>query len=239
MSPITQRNWMAAALAGGLALGGGGLPVFAQKTGEVLEPEPNLEEAEELAAVGLLPNEIVPMRLEAGERNPFERRPDLEAEKKVEKGVELSEEDRIRQVFARLEVLGIRRSETGVRVLLGDMMLQAGDIVPPVLPDQTQTLVVKSITEDEIELIWTTDHDKKRPRRVQIPVDMTPRVAFVLSGQEKEGPSPPVLTTRKVTAPEGTSDGRYRVERGVVQDADADPEEKEGESSIAGGSETP
>ena len=128
----------------------------------------------------VMPGDIKPEQITAQERNPFERRVELKSEDDLAAGVELSEEDRVRQRFNNLEVRG---GTAGVRVLLSDMILEKGKLVAPVLAEQTIQLVVSELTADEIVLTWVDDIGKKRPRTIVVPYDLTPRVASLLSGQ--------------------------------------------------------
>jgi len=128
----------------------------------------------------VMPGDIKPAKLTDDERNPFERRVELKTEDDLAHGVELSEEDRVRQKFNSLQVRG---GTAGVRVLLSDMILEKGKLVAPVLADQTINLVVSELTAEEIVLTWVDDIGKKRPRTIVVPYDLTPRVASLLSGQ--------------------------------------------------------
>ena len=128
----------------------------------------------------VMPGDIKPEKIAAEERNPFERRVELKNEDDLAAGVELSEEDRVRQKFNSFKVRG---GTAGVRVLLSDMILEKGKMVDPVLAEQTINLVVSELSTDEIVLTWVDDIGKKRPRTIVVPYDLTPRVASQLSGQ--------------------------------------------------------
>ena len=128
----------------------------------------------------ILPSDIQPIQLKADERNPFEKRVELKTEQDIEEGVELSEEDRVRNKFNELTVRG---GSPGVRILLSDMILEKGKLVDPVLVGQTIRLVVTRISTAEIELTWVDDVGKKRPRTIVVPYDLSPKVGFLLSGQ--------------------------------------------------------
>lgn len=152
----------------------------------------------------IMPGDIQPVQLKAGERNPFEKRVELKTEREVEAGAELSEEDRVRKKFNELEVRG---GSPGVRILLSDMILEKGKFVDPVLVDQTIQLIVTSISSNEIELSWADDVGKTRPRTIVLPYDLSPKVGFLLSGQsdlaedEKRVISERVMTRGERPAP--------------------------------------
>lgn len=142
----------------------------------------------------ILPEQIAPVELKENERNPFERRVELKTEEDIEQGVELSEEDRVRRKFNSLQVMG---GTKGKRVLLADMILEEGRVLGPVLPDQTIELVVTEISANEVELTWLNDLEKKRPRTIIIPYDLSPRIGVLLSGQtDLEGDDQPIITER-------------------------------------------
>ena len=142
----------------------------------------------------IMPTDIQPASIDAEERNPFEKRVELKTKEDVQQGVELSEEDRVRQKFNELEVKG---GSPGKRILLADMILEQGRMVGPVIVDQTIQLVVTAISTDEIELTWADDVGKKRPRTIVLPYDLSPKIGFQLPGQTQldEGEAP-VLAAR-------------------------------------------
>ena len=128
----------------------------------------------------IMPTDIQPIVIKTEERNPFEKRVELKSEQDVQQGVELSEEDRIRQRFNELEVKG---GAPGRRILLSDMILEKGKPVVPVIVGQTIQLVVTDISTDEIELTWMVDVGKQRPRTIVLPYDLSPKIGFLLPGQ--------------------------------------------------------
>ena len=157
-----------------------------------------------------MPGDIKPEKITAQERNPFERRVELQTED--DRGTELSEEDRIRQKFHDFKVRG---GTAGVRVLISDMILEKGKKVAPVLPDQTINLVVSELTTDEIVLTWIDDLDKKRPRTIVVPYDLTPRVASLMSGQtEMDDREKRVMMERVMTRADRPSMPVLRVKDG-------------------------
>ena len=142
----------------------------------------------------IMPTDIQPVALTADERNPFEKRVELKTEEDVQEGIELSEEDRVRQRFNELEVKG---GSSGKRILLADIILEQGKPVDPVLVGQTIRLMVTEISTAEIELTWIDDVGKKRPRTIVLPYDLSPKIGFQLPGQTKlEDGDAPVLASR-------------------------------------------
>lgn len=99
----------------------------------------------------ILPNQKTSEQVKEGERNPFT---------KVNQGVQnmdangTTEENEIRDRLAKLRVVGVSPGQRGLRVMLGDMVLEPGEDVPQVLPEQTLSLRVGAISSRAIELVW-------------------------------------------------------------------------------------
>ncbi len=146
------------------------LPVLAQQSA----PTPEGEEAPERVQYTLiLPEEKNPEIVKPEENSPFEVTAG-EAEMDAD-----SEENRVRDILLRMPAVGGGSGANGMRVMLGSMRLQAGQEVPPVLPDQQVLLKVKSVTPTAIELIWV---EKKPtglpPKPFVINVDVSPKVRY-------------------------------------------------------------
>lgn len=69
--------------------------------------------------------------------------------------------------------------------LVGDIILREGERVAPVLPDQTETLIVSQITRNRVDLAFLETKEATQPRTITLKVDQTPRVHQLLSGQNK------------------------------------------------------
>ena len=107
----------------------------------------------EIESIGLLPKQKKAAQVSADEFNPFAIVLDETAE--IEEFEDVSaQEQKIRGVFKTLGVSGVTKSGTGYKVLIGDMILREGQIVPFVIPDQTEELEVLSINEDEMVIGW-------------------------------------------------------------------------------------
>jgi hypothetical protein len=129
-----------------------------------------------------------------GERNPFGK---SDSEKKVADQKGTNEENLIRDRLAKLQVVGASPGVNGLRVMLGDMVLEPGQSVPKVLSDQTVMLRVGSITQTTIELIWVEKKPTGLPARTMvIPIDLRPYVRYKLQGQ-------PPANRDDETAPDG------------------------------------
>lgn len=152
------------------------------------------EEAEKRVQYQLvLPDEKTPENVKPEEHNPFES----ETEALSRKSTGDTEENRVRDKLLKLSVVGIKRMADGrMRVLLGDIILETGRVVPPVLPDQMVELKVKNITSQYIELAW----QEKRltglpPKLMTIPINIAPQVRYQMFGQsdaelkESKGPN--------------------------------------------------
>jgi len=129
----------------------------------------------------VLPEEKTPENVKPEEHNPFES--ENEALSRQSPGD--TEENRVRDKLLKLSVVGTKRMPDGrMSVLLGDIILETGGTVPPVLPEQLVELKVKNITAQYIELAW----QEKRltglpPKLMIIPINITPQVRYQMLGQ--------------------------------------------------------
>ncbi|MFT5105120.1 MAG: hypothetical protein ACI9UA_000738, partial [Pseudoalteromonas tetraodonis] len=135
--------------------------------------------AESASDIGTLPSQRIPAAVDSGDRNPFATtiaiREDIPGNFEGD-----SEESRIRKVFQGLKVTG----RVGVaRVLVGDLVLKEGAIVPQVIENQTDILKVTKITDTEVELTWIDEEVVDSPRKLPIPIELDPVVSFVLPGR--------------------------------------------------------
>ena len=142
---------------------------------------------ETAADIGTLPSQKVPAPVVEGDRNPFATRIPQKEEGFGNIDAE-SEESRIRQIFANLQVNGYVPGSTGsARVLVGDLILREGIDVPQVIENQTDVLRVTRISKKEVEITWIDEEVAEAPRKLLIPINLEPEVSFVLPGR---GPSP-------------------------------------------------
>jgi hypothetical protein len=148
------------------------------------------------ASVGVLPDQRKPVTVAAQERNPLSKQ-EIKTAAAPEDDKE-SEENRIRRALRKLAVVGRTRASGGSwKVMLGDLILETGKYVPPVIPGQTEVLRVKEITDSSAELVWIDKSGEPEARSLSIPIDLTPRVRTVLVGGEDKpvsGNDPKVLT---------------------------------------------
>ncbi|MCA1963041.1 MAG: hypothetical protein LDL31_03735 [Prosthecobacter sp.] len=140
----------------------------------------------------ILPDEKTPETIRPEENNPFEAIGD----KDTNEGD--TEENRVRSILQSMPAKGGGFGPQGMRVMLGSMRLEAGQEVPPVLPDQEVVLKVKSITPTQIELVWV---EKKPtglpPKPFVIDVDVSPKVRVQLPAGTGTAASAPVGLVKK------------------------------------------
>jgi len=149
------------------------------------------------ASIGILPSQKIPASIDPGDRNPFAARinrddnatGDFEAE---------SEESKIRQVFANLQVTGHVPSGGGSpRVLIGDIILKEGAPVPQVIVNQTDELRVTRITSKEVEITWMNQIEVDQPSKMLIPINLEPTVPFILPGSGNSSSGQLVVEVKK------------------------------------------
>ncbi|MEQ1751072.1 MAG: hypothetical protein ABL974_16710 [Prosthecobacter sp.] len=121
----------------------------------------------------ILPEEKTPEMVKPEDNNPFEV---TAGDSKTDVD---SEENRVRDILLGMSAVGGGFDADGMRVMLGSMRLEAGQMVPNVLPDQQVMLKVKSVSPTAIELVWV----EKRPTGLPpkpfvINVDVSPKVRY-------------------------------------------------------------
>ena len=132
----------------------------------------------------ILPEEKTPETVKPEEHNPFES--ESESQNRLAPGD--TEENRVRDRLLKLPVVGTKRMENGgMRVLLGDLILETGKAVPTVLPGQLVELRVKNITEQYIELAWQEKRASGLPPKLMIiPINIAPKIRYQMPGQVDE-----------------------------------------------------
>jgi hypothetical protein len=152
------------------------ISVFIAATAVMAQEQPlgTAEEAPERVQYTLfLPEEKTPEVIKAEENNPFEAAVD-QNQKEGD-----TEENRVRDMLLQMPAKGGGNGPEGMRVMLGSMRLEAGQMVPDVLPDQQVKLKVKAISPTQIEMVWV---EKKPtglpPKPFVIDVDVSPRVRY-------------------------------------------------------------
>lgn len=130
----------------------------------------------------ILPDEKAPEVVKPNEPNPFAKS-DANAIKAEETS---SEENRVKDILKALGVSGKKCDPvTGMvsSVMLGDMRLERGAILPPVIADQTVRLRVNSLSDTAIEMFWV-EKNKRNMSLTQrtpfiIPINLGPTVRTV------------------------------------------------------------
>lgn len=143
----------------------------------------------------ILPDEKAPELVKPNEQSPFGGLAD-DKNKETASG----EETKVGDMLRSLPVVGKSSRNT---VLLGDIILRRGELVPAIIPNQTVQLMVKDISPDKIELVWV---EKKptglNPRLLTIMTDVSPQVLQRLPGGGKgSSSSSPVMAVMKSKAP--------------------------------------
>lgn len=162
------------------------IPVFSQTEEEI---NAILDPAAAAAAnfaptrmIDMRPDEKRPLMLKLTERNPYARRAP-EQEDISDEG-ENAEEIQIRERLNSLRVTGSSRGPQGLRILLGDIILEKGRNLPELLEDQSESLQVVEVNEESLVLSWL-DAETGQPtgKTMQIPYDLTPSISYALKGQ--------------------------------------------------------
>jgi hypothetical protein len=132
--------------------------------------------------IAMRPEEKRPLTLKSDERNPYAKR-SMEAEDSSEETIN-AEELQIRERLGSLRVTGKSQGPNGIIILLGDLILEQGRILPQLLEDQGENLKVMEINEDSVVLGWL-DIETAEPtgKTMQVAYDLSPSVSYALHGQ--------------------------------------------------------
>ncbi|MDF1825654.1 MAG: hypothetical protein P1U68_13495 [Verrucomicrobiales bacterium] len=134
--------------------------------------------------IEMSPEQKRPLLLKEGERNPYARR-SPEQENVNDEG-ENAEEMQIRQRLSSLSVSGKSQGSKGLRILLGDIILEQGRILPQLLLDQTQNLKVIEVSEDAVLLGWLDiETGELTGKTIPVTYDLSPSISYALHGQDR------------------------------------------------------
>lgn len=156
--------------------------------------------AGEQSSVGPLPSARPGATVDGTERNPFAKKEEPKAKQATAARDMESEEGRIRSALESLEIVGRARDGDGWKVLMGDLILVKGTVLPPIISGQTYVLQVVGISEVSLEIEWTEQGSNSPPRRFLVPIRLRPTVR---SGREDPRPAatPVVIKVPDHTAP--------------------------------------
>ncbi|MEC5126767.1 hypothetical protein VSU19_08405 [Verrucomicrobiales bacterium BCK34] len=132
--------------------------------------------------IEMRPADKSPLITKANERNPYARR--SAADEARANGEENQEEIQIRQKLSTLSVKGRSIGPNGPRILLGDIILEKGKELPPLLQQQVESLKVIDISDNSIILGWLDVESRELTgKTMQVTYDLTPRITYALHGQ--------------------------------------------------------
>ncbi len=132
--------------------------------------------------IGMRPDEKRPLILKASERNPYAKR-SAEKEATGEEGIN-AEELQIRNRLSSLTVTGRSLGPNGLRVLLGDIILEQGRLLPQLLEEQSESLQVVELNENTVILGWLDiETNELTGKTMQVAYDLSAKVGYALHGQ--------------------------------------------------------
>jgi hypothetical protein len=135
--------------------------------------------------IQMRPTEKRPLALKEDERNPYAKRNPQSEVVSAQEGD--AEELRIRQRISMLRVSGRSMGPNGLRVLLGDIILEKGRVLPQLLEDQSEILQVLELSEDAAVLGWIDrETNQVTGKTIQVSYDLAPSVSYALQGQAGE-----------------------------------------------------
>lgn len=159
--------------------------------------------AQDDSEVGLLPGDKRAVIVPPTERNPFTKKEEPKVALEIPVDDLASEENQIRGVLNALAVVGRTRGANGWKVLLGDLILENGTTLPPLIIGQTQTLRVVSIFDQLMEIEWVMpEGSNEPPKKIFILIALAPKVNEALGGRSAGERGPSVIS-----APSKSADG--------------------------------
>lgn len=145
--------------------------------------------------IGMRPTEKRPLSLKESERNPYAKRNPHEEIATEAAGD--AEELRIRERLSALRVAGRSQGPNGLRILLGDIILEEGRVLPQLLEEQSESLRVVELSEDTVVLAWIDpETGELTGKTMQVAYDLTPSVGYALHGQAGEADEEGVVARR-------------------------------------------
>lgn len=157
--------------------------------------------------IEMIPQQKRGLLIEGGERNPYAKRAPEEEKDLTEN--ESDEESQIRAKLTSLKVTGRSQGPKGLRLLLGDIIVEAGRQLPQLLLTQVENLKVIEVTPEAIVLGWIDNKTGELTGKgLQVLYDLNPNVTYALHGQTGG-------TSEDGTTPAARSMGVLRVARGT------------------------
>ncbi|MDF1659281.1 MAG: hypothetical protein P1U58_16815 [Verrucomicrobiales bacterium] len=134
--------------------------------------------------IEMTPDQKRPLILKSEERNPYARRsPDKQ---ELNDQGDNAEELEIRERLSSLSVSGRSQGNNGLRVLLGDIIIEQGRILPKLLQDQSEDLKVMEVSDDSVILGWLDiETGELTGKTMQMAYDLTPSISYALHGQDR------------------------------------------------------
>lgn len=145
--------------------------------------------------IEMRPDEKRPLILKESERNPYAKR-SADKEAVGEEGVN-AEELEIRKRLSSLSITGRSLGRNGLRVLLGDIILEHGRILPQLLEDQSENLKVVELNENTVVLGWLDiETNELTGKTMQVSYDLSAKVGYALHGQDPAADNGEVVARR-------------------------------------------
>ncbi len=134
--------------------------------------------------IQMRPEQKRPLLLQTDERNPYAKRNPQEEQVAAQDN---SEELRIRARLGALHVTGRIQGTKGLRILLGDIILEEGRLLPQLIENQSESLRVVELNEDAVVLGWLDiETGELTGKTMQIGYDLSPSISYALHGQDPD-----------------------------------------------------
>lgn len=185
--------------------------------------------------IEMIPQQKRGLMIQNGERNPYAKRAPEEERDLTEN--ESDEESQIRAKLTSLKVTGRSQGPKGLRLLLGDIIVEAGRQLPQLLLTQVENLKVIEVTPEAIVLGWIDSKTGELTGKgLQVLYDLNPNVTYALHGQtgglSEDGSTPVSRSMGVLRVARGTDTAGVSTEEGAAAASDVPSSETPSNSTV-------
>lgn len=135
----------------------------------------------------LFPDARQTVEVRSNERNPFGQTVSPEVQSTGGAAQEtVSEESRLRRILRALKISGVSGQGSSRRALIGSLILQPGDPLPPLIANQAESLRVASVDDSQVILEFIEKDPAAESRKITLFYGLQPTVAQFLFGEAVE-----------------------------------------------------
>jgi hypothetical protein len=135
----------------------------------------------------LFPDGRQSVEVRPSERNPFGQQVALEVQSTTAGTQDsVSEESRLRRILRALKISGVSGQGQSRRVLIGSLILKPGDLLPPLISNQAESLRVLGVDASQVTLEFLEKDPAAESRKIILFYGLAPTVTQFLFGEAAE-----------------------------------------------------